>query len=539
VALASSSFLRFLSRIWIRLLAFNVLLVFLPAAGILYLASYEEELLVSQENAMAQEGRLLAAALAEPGAELTAERARQLMERLNRRSASRLRILDHEGNVLADSARLGPRREPGEGADEALLEPEARENLAYQVGSGLFRTFQRIFRAPGPPASSEREVEATELLRRREIRKALSGEYGAASRPTPGQRSLTLHSALPIFRAEGQEEKTVAGVALVSRSTYRLLQEIYEMRLKLFKIFLASVLAAIILSLLVGATIVRPLRRLRLQAAAIVDRRGRLRGRFLGSKKLDEIGGLSRALESLTGRLEEHIGSMESFAADVAHEFKNPLASIRVAAETAAEIDDKTERRRFLIMIQRQVSRMERLLTSARELTRLDVELEHEERQPVDFSALVAEIIEGFRLRCGESVRFSAQLSEEPVFVLASPERLAQILENLLDNAASHSPSGGTVAIRLAKEEHPTQEEPYAVLTVEDEGPGIPPEDLERIFARFFSYRPNGQKGEHDGLGLSVVKAIAEGYGGNVSAANRSRSDQVSGALFRVELPVT
>ena len=525
---APSPLLRFLSRIWIRLLAFNVLLVFLPAAGMLYLASYEEELLVSQENAMAQEGRLLAAALAEPLLELTNERARQLMERLNRRSASRLRILDTKGNVLADSARLGPRREPGEGANEALLEPQTRDNLAYRVGSGLFRTFQRIFRAPDPPLSSEPDIGPRELLRRREIRKALNGEYGAASRLTPGQRSLTLHSALPILREDGQGAKAVAGVALVSRSTYRLLQEIYEMRLKLFKVFLASVLAAVILSLLVGGTIVGPLRRLRLQAAAVVDRRGRLRGRFLGSKKLDEIGELSRALEALSQRLEEHIGSMESFAADVAHEFKNPLASIRAAAETAAEIDDTGERRRFLVMIQRQVTRMERLLTSARELTRLDAELEHEERQPVDLGALVDEILEGFRLRHGSSLRFSTRHPDEPILILASPERLAQVLENLLDNAASHSSAGDTVAVILVKKER------RALLSVADQGPGIPPEDLERIFARFFSYRPTASKAEHDGLGLSVVKAIVEGYGGTVRAANGPQG----GARFQVELPL-
>lgn len=523
MARSSPPFLRFLSRIWIRLLAFNVLLVFLPAGGLLYLASYEEELLASQENAMAQEARLLASALEEPSLPFDAERAQSLLERLNRRSASRLRILDLEGRVLADSARQGPRREPGVERDEALLEPEARESVVYRIGSGLFRLFQRLFRAPGPAAESTRQTEPEELLERREVQRALAGEYGAASRPTPGQRSLTLHSALPVRRGEA-----VAGVVLVSRSTYRLLQEIYEMRLEIFQVVLYSVLAAVVLSLLVATTIVRPLRRLRHQAAAVVDRRGRLTGRFVGSTKLDEIGELSRALEALSRRLEEHIGFTESFAADLAHELKNPLASIRTAAEAVADIEDPEERSRFLTMIQRQVARMEHLLTSARELTRLDAELEHEERRAVDLADLMEEILEGFRLRYGDRLQLSARRPEGPVEIFASPERLAQVLENLLDNAVGHSAEGGSVEVTL------TRLDGMARLEVADEGPGVPPEHREKIFQRFYSYRPGAKKGEHTGLGLSVVRAIADGYGGSIAVEGRPRG----GALFRVELPL-
>jgi two-component system sensor histidine kinase ChvG len=489
---------------------------------------------------MAQEGRLLAAALGDPARPLTQEEARQLLSRLNRRSASRLRIVDISGNILADSVHLGPRREPGEGGEE-LLEPTGRQSWVYLLGSKAFRVYQRIFQPLAGGDGSDTDAGPKELLQRAEIQRALGGEYGAASRLTPGQRSLTLHSALPI--RQGGE---VVGVALVSRSTYRLLQSLYGMRLKLFRIFLLSVLAAVILSLLVATTIVRPLRRLRLQAAAVVDRRGRLRGHFEGSRKLDEIGELSRALAALSHRLEEHIRLMESFGADVAHEFKNPLATIRVAAETAAEVEDGAERRRFLGLIQRQVSRMERLLTSARELTRLDAELEQEERHQVDLAALTEEILEGFRLRWGDSLKFQFRRPEGPATTLASPERLAQIVENLLDNAVSFSPPGSLLEIALVREENRLE------LTVADQGPGIPEEHREKIFRRFFSYRPvspdrpgsserpgSSQRdgaapaAEHTGLGLSVVHAIAEGYGGGVSATNRAGG----GAEFRVELP--
>ncbi|MCB1032789.1 MAG: stimulus-sensing domain-containing protein, partial [Acidobacteria bacterium] len=498
--------LRLLSRIWIRLLAFNVLLVFLPAAGLVYLASYEEELLTSQEDAMAQEGRLLAAALAGPvddigeGApELDEELARLLLARLNRRSASRLRILDRQGNVVADSVRLGPRREPGEEGPEELLEPIGRRSWVYRTGSTLFRLFEGLLRNPGPPSRIAVDPAPEDLLETREVQRALAGEYGAAARPSKFQRSLTLYSALPIER-RGE----VVGVALVSRSTYRILQSLYGMRLRLFRIFLASVGAAVVLSLLVATTIVRPVRHLRHQSQALLDRRGRLLGRFKGSNRRDEIGDLSRALEELTRRLQEHIRFIESFAADVSHEFKNPLASIRTAAETAAEISEPEEQAHFLTMIQRQVARMEHLLTGARDLTRLDAQLEQEERSAVDLEPLLEEVVEGFRLRGnGSGVTFelagATGATEDGSFqVMASPDRLAQVLENLLENALSFSPPGGRVEIRRVREDG------KARITVADSGPGIPEDDLDKIFERFFSYRPQAQKGDHIGLGLAV-----------------------------------
>ncbi|MCH9649379.1 MAG: stimulus-sensing domain-containing protein [Deltaproteobacteria bacterium] len=531
-------FLRFLSRIWIRLLAFNVLLVFLPAAGLVYLASYEEELLFSQEDAMAQEGRLLAATLSSsavvdgkigsipqepPRLEaLDSKRAQQILQQLNRRSASRLRVVDPHGNVVADSVRQGPQRQEIKPGPVDPTEPALRDDRIYRFGSWLYRLYEGILGRRD--LRKESEDGSQELLQRREIRKALAGEYGAASRPTPGQRSLTLHSALPI-----EQDGEVVGVVVVSRTTLRLLRSLYAMRLKIFRIFLASVAAAVVLSLLVGTTIAGPLRRLRQQAHELLDRRGRLRGRFRDSGKLDEIGDLARALEELTRRLEEHISFIEAFASDVSHEFKNPLASIRSAAETAAEATEPKDQKRFLAMIQSQVARMEHLLSAARDLTHLDAQLEQEERSTVDLPRLLEDIIEGFRLRGTERVRFSSRLAQDEACVLAAPERLAQVFENLLDNAVSYSPTDGEVRIALRRSG------PSVIVEVEDDGPGIPEQHLEKIFTRFFSYRPQSDSIEHHhGLGLAVVKAIVNGYGGEITAENRPQG----GARFRLELPV-
>lgn len=518
--------------LYVRLLLFNVLLVFLPAAGFLYLDVYERELLEAQERAMVQQGRHLAAALSDRG-DLDPAKAQGLLRRLDRRTDARLRILGPGGTLLADSATFGPRRapDPGSSASESRYvspAPEgARQRLAYRVGAWLYSTPQRVKRllgAPQPePPESFYDHPGRPLLGT-EARAALAGRYGATTRRTPGQRSLTLYSAIPV-RNEGR----VVGAVLVSQSTYRLLGALYEVRLGIFRVFLASMAAAVVLTLLVSTTIARPLRRLRDEASALLDRRGRLRGRFRGSNRRDEIGDLARALEELTRRLEGHLGFIESFASDVSHELKNPLAAIRSATELLAEVEDPADRQRFLGVVQKEVARMEGLLSAVREVSEIDARLEAEGAPPVALDVLLGEVVESRCLRADNRVKVNLHRASEKIVVRASPERLTQVMENLLDNAASFSPEGETVEVRVGREGA------AAVVTVDDRGPGIPEAHLERIFDRFFTWRPDdlGSRNGHTGLGLAIVKAIVDGYGGSIAARNRPEG----GARFEVRLP--
>ena len=527
--------MRFLARIAIRLLLFNVLLVFLPAAGFFYLEVYEKELLEAQERAMVQQGRVVAAALARQG-EIEATTAKALLSRLEGRTESRLRVVDRQGRLLADSARLVPPRvapPPSRGwydeyriSSESGSAPGARENPLYRFGAGLYRLVGRLsqpFSPPEPPQDTEKIYSPGGPLLGPEVRAALAGRYGATTRPTAGQRSVTLYSAIPV-RSDNQ----VVGAVLVSQSTYRILRALYDVRLDVFQVVLASVVAAAVLSLLVSATIARPLRQLRDQAHALVDRRGRLRGRFRGSRRRDEIGDLARALEELTGRLERHLSFIESFASDVSHELKNPLAPIRTATEMLGEVEDPADRRRFLEVAWREVARMEHLLSSVREISRIDARLEAEPVVPVDLRELLPVVADRFHLRTG--VRVELRAPAGPVHTAASPERLEQVFENLLDNAIGFSPPGGEVTVELAAEPE------TAVVAVADSGPGIPEEHRERIFDRFFTWRPDEPhaRNGHTGLGLAIVKAIVEGYGGSVSVGNRPEG----GARFEVRLPL-
>jgi len=514
---------RALSRLPIRLLAFNVLLVALPVAGVLFFDTYEQQLLQAQERTMVQEGRLLAAAIEAEG-RIEAAPVRAILVQLEQRHEARLRVVDGDGMLLADSAALGPRR-PAD-AEPAPIEGPRRGWL-YRIGSLPFR----LLRSGGDGTAGETSADAVDVyegstfLDGPEVQRALAGRYGAATRRLGGDRPVVVfYTAIPV-----RLDDRVVGAVLVSQSTARVLRSLDAVRVAVFEIFLATLAVAVVLSFVVATTIARPLARLRRQAEAVVDRRGRLRGGFAASDRHDEIGDLERALAELSRRLEVHLAHAESLASDLAHEFKNPLASIRTAAELAADTEDVEERAHLVGLVQREVARLERLISEAREVSLLDAALEHELRQRLDLEVLVEGVVEGFRLRLGGRPTLVLAVADHSPTVSADPDRLIQVLENLLDNATGFSPPDGTVTVALRIEHD------EAVVSVSDQGPGIPPEHLERVFDRFFSYRPDGNSDRsHSGLGLAIVRTIVEGYGGSVKAVARP----AGGAEMVVRLPL-
>jgi two-component system sensor histidine kinase ChvG len=536
---------RLFSRISNRLLLFNLLLVFLPAAGVLYLDVYERQLLSALEVSMVQQGRILAAAVGEHG-EIDPTAATTILKRLERRLNARLRVIDRGGWVIADSSQLGPRlpeKAPpaydfysssaggGSAGDARGDAADSRRNVLYRLGSGIYGIFRRVL---GPPEAQPAVVEpfaADQPLTIPPVQRALSGKYGASTLISPGQRSVTLYCAIPV-----RSGRQVVGAVLVSGTTLRILADLYQVRLAVFQVVLASLLVAVLLTIVTSTTIVRPLRRLRGEALALIDGRGRLRldraegGTFEGSRRTDEIGDLARALELLSRRLGEHLTFVEAFAGDVSHELKNPLASIRGAAEMLEEVEEPEQRRELLDLVQREVARLEHLLKEVREMARLDAQVEGEARPTVQLETLLPSLVEGARRRVPPGVAIELELDDRPVPVRAAPERLAQVVENLLDNAMSFAPEGTAVSVRLVRGAT------RARLSVRDRGPGIPEQHLQRVWARFFSYRPpgTGDGKPHTGLGLAIVKAIVEGYGGSVSGAN----GEDGGAEFEVRLPL-
>lgn len=500
-----------MKRIAIRLLAFNLLLVFLPVAGVLYLGAYEARLEQAEARSIAEQGRIVATALGRD-ATLNPIDADELLART--RSEVRFRVLDPAGRVIADSRPI-PTPHSSYGSP--------RRNTLYRIGLFVARPILRIVQPPEPPLDVDVYDSADRLLGP-EVRAALGGREGRDKKISAGgQRSVTLYRATPIVNGG-----RIIGAVLASASTYPILQDLYAVRLSVMRILVAALLAAFLVSVFFSTTIVRPLRQLRRDARRVLDRRGGLHGHFKGSARRDEIGELSRALERIMRRLDGHLRFIETFATDVSHELRNPLASIRNATEMLAEVNDPADRRRFVQMIEQEVARMEKLLAGVREISVIDARLGREEHAPLELGALLEKIVDGFRMREGARVRFELDVPPAPLVVDASEDRLIQVFENVLDNAASFSPAGGAVRVSLRADAN------AAVVRVEDEGPGIPEAHIGRIFDRFFTYRPASARRDsrHTGLGLAIVRSIVAGYGGSVMGMNGER-----GAAFEVRLP--
>jgi two-component system sensor histidine kinase ChvG len=507
--------LRSFTRLSVRLLAFNVVLVFLPIAGVLFLGQYEERLETAEVRDLTHRSRLIAAAIAREGT-LDADAFEDVIRRA-KIDDLRVRLIDSTGRVVADSREIvTPALQPPPRTD--------RHSVLYRLGAFLLRPVLRLFSPPERPL----EVDYFENARRLagpEIASVLRGREGFEKKITARrQRSVTFYRMAPVVVGGW-----TIGAVVTSTSTYGILQELYVVRLRVMRVFIASLLAAILVSIFFSTSIVRPLRQVRLDARAVLDRRGRMRDLdFKGSDRHDEIGELSRALERIMRRLDMHVAFIEAFASDVVHELKNPLASIRNANEMIADVSHPGDRRRFVGVIEQEVARMERLLSGVREISMIDAGIEREPPERLDLGPLLAKIVEGFRLREGQRVRFDLELGAGPLNVEASEDRMTQVFENILDNALSFSPPGAAVTVTAAAENG------QIVARFADQGTGIPEANLGRIFDRFFTHRPDASRhtGGHTGLGLAIVRAIVEAYGGTVTAANGER-----GAVFTVKLP--
>jgi two-component system sensor histidine kinase ChvG len=292
-----------------------------------------------------------------------------------------------------------------------------------------------------------------------------------------------------------------------------------------------ALLVMLFSSLSLSGAIAGPIRQL--AAAADRVRSGRAGRECIPpmAERRDEIGELAESLSAMTQALYSRIDAIEQFAADVAHELKNPLTSLKNAVEMLARSDAEA-RDRLMGIIRNDLKRIDRLITDISDASRLDAELSRETNAPVDLSRLLETIVEVYKMTgLPRGVRLTLSLpSPEPIIVLGRDERLGQIFRNLIDNAVSFNPGQGTVAITTEARSA------YVRVRIEDEGPGIPPTDLEAIFNRFYTQRPPEHGfGKNSGLGLSIARQIVEGLRGQIWAENRGDRP---GACFIVELPL-
>ncbi|MEM8696670.1 MAG: ATP-binding protein [Pseudomonadota bacterium] len=495
-----------------RILAVNIFAIALLAGSFFWLDNYRVRLLDERTRQTETQAELIANVIdrADP------EERDTVLAALGVRSGHRIRIYDADGDLSRDSWEIA---EPTYVNRDPATEPW-RRSVARWMDQGI----ENIVNADPLPRFEEPEVDR------------LSAWQFAADIPENGGGVTQLALApdrTPMVSVAVSLEKNPGAVALVTANARDIRGDVRQERLRLGIIFLAVALVSVLLSLFLARTIVRPLRRLSLAARRV--RLGRAREVVLPRlpSRRDEIGMLARALSDMSQALRQRIDATEAFAADVAHEIKNPLASLSSAVDTLHKVDDPELQSQLLDVVKDDVRRLDRLITEISTASRIDAELSRTNFEAVDIGDLIGTIVKSRDdrgLNDNARIAFGRPRSGSAI-VMGDASQLARVLENLLDNAVSFSPENGTVRIAA------TGDGERVHISVEDEGPGIPVEQIDEIFRRFHTLRPAGEDfGRHSGLGLAIAKAIVEGHDGHIEAENRD--DSASGARFTITLPM-
>ena len=517
-----------------RILAVNVLALALLAGGFLYLGKYQASLIGQQIEALKTQGEVFAAALGEgavldsvdEGEILLPDLARQMMRRLVEPTRTRARLFDIKGDIIADSRVL---RGPGDTIQVLELSPPERTGIILRVADQIYdwvvsmlprHTNYPVYRESASPHAEDYP----------EVMRAMRGETGSAIRSDPATGGLVFSVAIPI-----QRYKQVLGSVMLSTGSGEIEEELRNVRLELLRIFGVALLVTVLLSFYLAGTIARPIRRLAAAAERARGRRARVEIPDF-TRRGDEIGDLSGSLREMTDALWQRMSAIERFAADVAHEIKNPLSSLRSAVETATRIEDPANQRRLMAIILDDVERLDRLITDISDASRLDAELGRLESAPVDIAAMLQALVdvdEATRTSDAPRLALAVNNNDRELIVPGIETRLSQVFRNVIGNAVSFSPPLGEIRLTARYDGR------AVLVTVDDEGPGIPDEKLTAIFDRFYTERPLGEKfGTHSGLGLSISKQIVEAHRGMIWAENRREIDgTVGGARFCIRLP--
>ncbi|MGL5447420.1 MAG: stimulus-sensing domain-containing protein [Rhabdaerophilum sp.] len=448
-------------------------------------------------------------------------RAAPILKRLVAPTRTRARIFDTDGFLLLDTRAFYT---PGTIGDVPPPANAEEQTLFSRSWNAVKQRFGRIDLVTPDEGPGPRQFQ--------EVQRALQGRPTAVVRvSTEGQ--TIVYAASPIQRG-GQ----VRGVLLMSTQEGDIDRIIAEERWDFVLVFMIAAVVMLLLSVLLAGTIAEPMRRLS-DAADRVRRGIRARHEIPDfSDRSDEIGQLSLSLREMTSTLYNRIDAIERFAADVSHELKNPLTSLRSAVETLPLAKNPESRARLLEVILHDVKRLDRLITDISGASRLDAELQRGETAPIDLPKLLQTLV-GMREEVGATGEARVLLNVVPdakpsrgLFVSGHDSRLVQVFDNLIENALSFSPAGGMVTITCQRRSAMIE------TIVEDEGPGIPEHAIERVFERFYTDRPDQGFGQHSGLGLAISRQIVEAHGGTIRASNRPGNDVASGgARFTVSLP--
>ncbi|RWK64837.1 sensor histidine kinase [Mesorhizobium sp.] len=545
-----------------RILFLNLAGLAVLVTGILYLNTFRDGLIDARVESLMTQGEIIAGAIAAsatvetdsisidpekllelqageslgPGSDqldnldfpINPERVAPVLRRLISPTRTRARIYDRDANLLLDSRHLYSRGQilrydlPPTDKEE----PDLLERIQKFVFDFFRNTALPVYHEqPGGNGAAFPEVV-----------KALTGSPSTIVRISE-QGEQIVSVAVPI-----QRFRAVLGVLMLSTEGGDIDKIVAAERKAILRVFGIAALVTAILSMLLASTIANPLRRL--SAAAVRVRRGVKNREEIPdfSDRQDEIGNLSIAVRDMTNALYARIEAIESFAADVSHELKNPLTSLRSAVETLPLAKNDTSRGRLMEIIQHDVRRLDRLITDISDASRLDAELAREDAGTVDLKKFITDLVDVSRTatRNKKTVEIEFKVAKLPqgvkgYFVAGHDLRIGQVITNLIENARSFVPEErGHIAISLARAGK------VNIITVDDNGPGIRADNIDRIFERFYTDRPAGEAfGQNSGLGLSISRQIVEAHGGTLTAENipGTKPGEIKGARFVVTLP--
>jgi two-component system sensor histidine kinase ChvG len=491
-----------------RILALNILTVFLVALSTIYLDVFRNRL--SKERT--QQTRIETATAASALMHVPQQDWPALLATMSRTTGDRFRLYGPDGALLIDSWKLtSPTFE--------LTDPSTQK-WTKDVARALDRGFNAIVGAPTLEEYAEPPVDRLQ---------AWPEALRAVARQRPTTEVRNAPDLTPVITAAVPMDRRVLFATTNDRSFTRAVRG----QRALIGVAMAVVIViSVLLSIFLARTIVRPLRRLALAAHRVrLGRSREVRVPRLPSRS-DEIGLLARAVSDMSQSLRQRIDNMEAFAADVTHELKNPLASLRSAIDGLDRVEDPELRTKLMGIARDDVVRLDRLINDISEAARTDAELARARFDRVDLGPLIEQLVASWETRRekGDARIAFARPRKNSAVVMGKPDRLARAINNILDNAVSFSPPGGLVEIAAARVGDEVR------IRIDDEGPGVPPEAREAIFNRFHSVRPEGEGfGRHSGLGLAIARAIVEGHDGEIDV--QDRDDAPSGARFTISLP--
>ena len=512
-----------MSPITRRILAVNILALVLLVVGLLFVGQYRQSLIDSELAALNIQAKLFAAAIGEAAVgnrgarqHVQSERARQIVRRLSLTTGTYAQLILANGKVLTDSRMLGGRG--GAGQVDDFRPPKTHNGMTERLSNGFEGLLRRLLRDT---------TDTTELSVATKI--ALKGEYGTAIESL-ANGTLSLSVAVPV-----QRYKQVLAALTLTRDSRQIDDAVFQVRLDIFKVFGIALLVTVLLSIYLASTIARPLKRLAVATEQI--RSGNSRHYAIPDlmARKDEIGELGNTLNVMTEALWQRMDAIERFAADVAHEIKNPLTSLRSAVETVSRVEDPAQQKKLMSIILDDIQRLDRLISDISDASRLDAELSRAKMAPVKLDGLLETLVNLHDAAIddhGINLNLIRENTEE-IVIHGLEDRIVQVFRNLIGNAVSFSPDNAGITLRVSTDET------WVRICVEDEGPGLPPGTEESIFDRFYQERPDSEKfGTHSGLGLSISKQIIDVHGGEISAQNAvNEAGEVTGACFIVRLP--